>query len=260
MAQGSRGKTYIFEDMFGGFADGAWAATGVGQVGQMLFTSVNEGALAPTLDEPGGILAVTTDVGDDDNWAGFAGGFKPADGGMWMETRLKIVDSVAATRAAVWVGFAETLSLTTPVMPFETATATTTYNGTGGMAGFGFDSDATDIDFRFAAGDAGAALATAAGQVGGAVGAALGIRTNGTMTADRWMIFRVEVRPDGLARGWYGGIDTGNELRFIGRSTAALGTGDTFHAVVMIENRAAANEILEIDYVEIEGNRDWLAT
>ena len=142
---------------------------------------VNEGSVTLTVDEPGGVIAITTDVGDNDNHALVAGTFKPADGGMWMECRLKIVDSVAATRAAVFVGFTETLALDTPVMPAETATATTTYNGTGGMIGFVFDSDATTIAWRFVAGDAGVALATA--DEFGTVGGAIGINADATITA-----------------------------------------------------------------------------
>jgi len=217
---------------------------------------VNEGTTVSTVDEPGGVIAITTDTGDNDNAFVSAGTFSPADGGMECEFRLKIPTSVAATRAAVWCGFMETLSVATPVMPFETASTTTTYN-TGGQAGFGFDSDATAIDWRFGAGDGGAALATK--DANGTVGTALGIKAGATITADRWWVFRVEVDSSGIARGYLGDAqnDESGALTLIGESTAALGVNDQFHATVGIENRSGANEELELDYAYAQGWRDW---
>ena len=269
MAQGSR-SLIRFENDFtappGGITTGVPDALfnnlggGVGLIG------VSEGVLAMTVDEDGGIIDITTNTNDNDNQALVAGAFKPSSGGMWMECRCKIPDSVATLRAAVFVGFSETLAKDTPVMPAETATTTTTYNGTGGMAGFVMDSDATVIAWRFVAGDAAAALATKAGPYNGsslavgAAGTALGIIANkDTLTADRWYLFRVEITPAGHARGYFGDIGSGRELALVGETTAALGSGDCFHAVALIENRSAANERLEVDYFEGEGYRDWRA-
>ena len=230
---------------------------GIGLIG------VNEGAIDWTVDEPGGIIAITTDTGDNDNHALVTGCFKPADGGMEMEVRFKVVDSYAAARAAVFIGFTETLALDTPVMPAETATTTTTYNGTGGMIGMLFDSDATALNFRFVAGDAAAALATVAGPKAtvpeGTVGGAIGISANMTLTADKWYVARIEVGPDGKGFGQINDIQDSSVLKTVGKNTAALGTGDTFHAIAMIENRSGANEILEVDYFYARGWIDWTA-
>ena len=230
---------------------------GIGLIG------VEEGAIDFTVDEPGGVIAITTDTGDNDNHALVAGCFKPADGGMEMEVRFKVVDSYAAARAAVFIGFTETLNLGTPVMPAETATATTTYNGTGGMVGMLFDSDSTSLVFRFVAGDAGAALATVAGPKAtvpeGTVGGAVGISANMTLTADRWYVARIEVGTDGKAVGYINDVQDSSVLKAVGKNTAALGTGDSFHAIAMIENRSGANEILEVDYFYAHGWRDWSA-
>lgn len=225
--------------------------------GGVSLIGVEEGSVTLTVDEPGGVIAITTDVGDNDNQALVAGVFKPADGGFWMEGRLKIVDSVAAARAAVFVGFTETLALDTPVMPAETATTTTTYNGTGGMIGFVFDSDANTIAWRFVAGDGAAALATE--DATGAVGTAIGINANATITADRWYVFRIEVGADGKGTGYIADLGAADKLKPIGKNTAALGTTDNFHACILIENRSAANEILEVDYMYGEAFRDWAA-
>jgi len=222
---------------------------------------VNEGTVTSLADEPGGVLSLVTDTGDNDNIAVSAGVWQPADGSMRFEARVKIPTSVAATRAAMWVGFTETLSVATPVMPFETATTTTTYNGTGGMVGFGFDSDASSVLWRFAAGDAGTALATK--NKSGATGGAIGIDAEASITADRWWVFVVEVFPDGIANGYIldtaGSANADTSLRLVGSTTAALGTGDNFHATVMGETRTAANEEFEIDYVDASGSRDWSA-
>lgn len=258
MAQGSFGKVTAFND-FTGLAGAATvpAATGAILGGGWGLAGVNEGSYANTVDEPGGIAAIVTDTADNDNHVLYAGTWKPADGGMVMEARVK-VGSVAAAKTALFVGFSETLALDTPVMPAETATTTTTYNGTGGMAGMQFDTDATTIDWRFVVGDGGAALGNA--NAAGVAGTALGVRANATMTADRWYIVRVEITPDGIARGYLGDIDSGDELALVGYATAALGTGDSFHACILIENRDANAETLEVDYAFAEGYRDWTAS
>ncbi len=232
----------------GSLLGGGWAVHGV-----------NEGTIISTVDEPGGILSVTTDTGDNDNNFISAGTFTPATGTMTCEFRIKIQDSVATTRAAAWCGFTETLSVATPVMPFETATTTTTYNGTGGMVGFGFDSDATSILWRFGAGDGGAALATK--DENGTAGAAIGIDAAATITADRWWVFKVEVYPSGLAAGYIldAASATKPDWRLVGETTAALTTTDNFHATVGIENRSGANEVLQLDYAYAQGYRDWAA-
>jgi hypothetical protein len=259
MAQGSNGTVRAFND-FNGLPDGIAGvpdATGENFGGGWGLIGVNEGVVTSTVDEPGGVLSITTDTADNDNHALFSGTYKPADGGMFMEARFKLAN-VAAVKSAVFCGFTETLSLTTPVMPAETATVTTTYNGTGGMAGFVFDSDATTLAWRFVAGDGGVALATI--DALGAAGTAIGITANTTaVTADRWYYVRVEVTPSGIARGYFGDIGAGSQLRFIGRNTTALGVNDCFHACLLIENRDGNAEVLEVDFVEAEGSRDWSA-
>lgn len=258
MAQGTFGRIEFGNDFTAAREQFTVTTTGDYLGGGVSIIGVNEGTVDFTADEPGGVIDITTDTGDDDNQALVAGCFKPQDGGMWAEARFKIPDSVAATRAAVWFGFTETLSLTTPVMPFETAATTTTYRGSGGMVGFGMDSDATTIAFRFAAGDGGAALATVDHK--GTAGGAIGITpTPHTLTADRWYVARVEVGSDGIARGYWGDPGATDKLVYVGRNTAALGVGDNFHAVLMIENRSAANERLEVDYFNGSGGRDWAA-
>ena len=76
-------------------------------------------------------------------------------------------------------------------------------------------------------------------------------------------MFRIEVGTDGIARGYI--LDTAGtsnadvNMRLVGESTSAVGTGDNFHATVIGENRSGANEEFEIDYVDAVGYRDWSA-
>lgn len=252
---GSYGKIKFGSDFTGKYDSVVWGAAalvsgdtwgdGIG------FVSVNEGSFASTVDEPGGILAITTDTGDNDNAVLFAGPFKAADGGMEVEARFKYSN----VDCAVFVGFTETLDGTTPVMPAEFATATMTYNGTGGMVGFNYDVDGTTDDFRAVMGDGGAAVASSGN----------GTRANATVTADRWIIARVVVNPDTSAECWLGDVGHADssavpQMRLIKKFDAGLTATDLMFACLMIENRSGAARVLEVDYMFGEGGRDWACT
>lgn len=240
--QGSIGRTEVYEDFLGSVADGAWTATGVGAVGRLSFTSVNEGSMVQTLDEPGGIVAITTDIADNDNIALFAGTFQPSLGAVVMEARYKYSNA----DTSIFCGFTETLSLTTPVMPAEFATATMTYNGTGGMVGIQYDVDGTTDDFRACMGDGGVATG----------GSGNGTRANADVTADKWFTTRVEIDPSGTARVYHGDRSA-DGLRLIKTFTAGLTPTDQFHATLFAENRSANARVLEVDYFYASGGRDW---
>ena len=250
MPQGSYGKIRVWDDFVGPDNDLSWGS-GTVKVGNFGFVSVNEGSFEWTIDEPGGIVAITTDTGDNDNAALIAGTFKPSNGGVQLEARFK----VASLTSAIYVGFTETLALATPVMPAEFATATMTYNGSGGMVGFQYDVDGTTDDFRAVGGDAGAS----AGTTRAADTVTNGIRANETITADEWYIARVEVHPDGNATLWMGhkgGL--GGDLQLVAEYiTAPITNSDLFYGVLMVENREGSAVVLEVDYMNVEGFRDW---
>lgn len=231
------GELVVFEDFLAPEDDLTWVAGG-GNIGELSYVSVNEGTFEWTVDEAGGVLAVTTDTGDDDNFVLKAGRFKPADGGMVMEARFKFNN----LDCAIFTGFTETLALDTPVMPAEFATDTMTYQGTGGMIGVQYDVDGTTDDFRAVQGDAGAALTAA-------------VRANDTPTVDEWYIARVEVQPDGQGRVYLGHMQ--QELTLVKTFTTKLTPTDLFYAVLMIENRSGNARVLEVDYMEAKGYRDW---
>ena len=259
MARGSLGVIKFGSDFTGvGLDAQVPAATGVHSIGNGIgLCGVNEGTLTFTVDEPGGVIALTTDTGDDDNVCLVAGVFKPVDGGMWMEARFKITSSVAATRSSVFCGFTETLSVTTPVMPVERSGTTNTFNGTGGVLGVLFDSDSTILRFFACAADGGAALAAKNSKTGASITTGV-LDLSNTMTADRWYVVRVEIGTNGKGRVYFGDIDSGDELELVFENTTALGTGDNFHAVLMTETRViTTSNIMEADYFIGEGYRDW---
>lgn len=244
MAQSEWGVIEVKEDFMGFDPDKTWG-TGQFNVGRVFVTSVNEGTIENTVDEPGGIVAFTTDTGDDDNVAIFAGPLKAGDGPIVMEARFK---TNSATLGAIFCGFSQTLAVDTPVMPAEFATATMTYNGTGAMAGLQFDSDGTAKDFRAVFGSGGVVLSGADAN---------GTRANATITADRWYVARTEIDPSGAARVYFGDITAGSQMKLIKSISTGVSTTAVLHPVLMFENRSAAARLFEVDYFYCRGYRDW---
>lgn len=240
MTQSSFGEIKVWDDFVAPDNDLSWGA-GTVKVGNFGFVSVNEGTFEWTVDEPGGIVGITTDTADNDNAALMAGAFRPADGGVVMEARFKFSN----VDCAIFAGFTETLALDTPVMPAEFATATMTYNGTGQMIGAQYDVDGTTDDFRAVFGDAGAVLTGADAN---------GTRGNQTCTADSWYIVRVELDTDGTGRVLVG--HEKDSLQVI-KEVADNPTTNNLYAVLMIENRSGAARVLEVDYMFAQGWRDW---
>lgn len=246
-----KGKILFDEDFLGRYNDIVWGTgTLVAPLSPVLgFTSVNEGSFASTVDEPGGILAITTDTGDDDNAALFSGPFKPADGTLTFEARFKYSN----VDLAIFVGFTQTLDGATPVMPAEFATTTMTYNGTGGMVGFNYDVDGTTDDFRAVMGSGGAAVA----------GSGNGTRANATLTADAWFEARVVIYPDGAAECWLGhqgDVDSQSHprLKLVKRFEAGgISATAVYFPTLMVENRSGNARVLEVDYMRGWANRDW---
>ena len=219
--------------------------------GGISLIGVNEGSIASTIDETGGVLAITTDTADNDNHALVAGVFSPADGTLTFEGRFKYSN----VDCAIFAGFAETMAYDTPVMPAEFATATMTYNGSGGMIGLQYDVDGTTDDFRAVMGNGGAAIA----------GSGNGTRANADVTADQWIEFMINLFPNGGGECWLGtaadkNVDGVPNLKLVKEFKASDGTlltpTDVYHAVLMIENRSGNARVLEVDYLRGWAGRD----
>lgn len=235
--QGNFGEIKIWNDFTDPVGDVTW---GTGQVhlgGGVFMVSVNEGTLNEVVDESGGITQFLTDTGDDDNICLLGGKFDPSNGGAFMECRFKVADDWGV---GVFAGFSETMALDTPVVPAEFATATMTYNGTGGMVGMQYDDDGTTDDWRAVMGDGGAA----------AGGSGNGTRANATVTADRWQLIRVELHTDGSGSCYLNGT-------LVKKFTAGLTPTDLFYACLIVENRTGAAREVEVDYFHAKGFRDW---
>lgn len=203
-----------------------------------------------TSTKGGGILALGTGASDDDNAVLRMGPWAPQDGKLILRSRF----AYSNVDCAVFVGFTKTLDSTTPVMPAEFATATMTYNGTGGMVGFNYDVDGTTDDFRAVMGDGGAAKSDSSN----------GIRANATLTAAQWFEATIVLNEDGTAECWLGDAGHANSSKKLNhRLIKRFSTGtvlaptDLFFACLMIENRSANARTLSVDYLYAEANRNW---
>ena len=243
MSQGSFGEIRAFND-FTSLASDVTLVAGVNDLpgGQgWAAISVNEGSVAEVVDESGGVIQFTTDTADNDNVCLVAGPFDPSKGPVSFEARFKCPTVV--TRQAVYAGFTETLSLATPVMPAEFATATMTYNGSGGMLGLVWDADATTNAWKAVCGDGGGV--SNSGNYG-----ANGTDATDAMVADEYDIVRVNLYPSGFGEVWH-------DEELVASGQTSLTASDLVYAVLMIENRTSANEELQVDYVAAKGVRDW---
>lgn len=233
--QSEFGELKVFEDFLGVDPDATFAVGGF-DIGGVSVTSVNEGSVETTVDESGGVIAITTDTADNDNAALYVGVFQPSKGPIVMEARVKMA---SATTSSLFIGFCETLAKDTPVMPAEFATTTMTHNP-GGHVGLQWDIDATTDDWRAAFGDASAAS-----------GSNDATRANSALAADTWDVVRAEIDPNGVGRVYLNGKLVASSV------TAAVNPSDLFHAVVFTENRSGAANVMEVDYFYAKGFRDW---
>ena len=139
-------------------------------------------------------------------------------------------------------------------MPAEYATATMTINGSGGVAGLQYDLDGTTDFFRAASGDGGAVTGT--NKKGTAITATTTTSSDQTVTADKFVVARVEISPSGRIDM---SLAADKELTQVESITGAVNADDLFFAVLMLENREAAAKEFEVDYVYARGFRDWTA-
>ena len=242
MPQGSRGRIIIDQDFTGGHGDVTWGTGEVDLGGGLGLVSVNEGTINTVADEANGVVQFLTDTGDNDNVALYGGQFSIDNGGAVIEARFKVADDLGVS---IFCGFSETLALDTPVVPAEFSVTTMTYNGTGGMVGAQYDSAGTTDGWRAVMGDGGAAISDSSNGI---------LSTAAAPAADTYQLVRVELFSSG------GGLVTVDEKVIKKFDTGTLlTTTDNFYGVLIVENRTAAAREVEVDYVYINGNRDWTA-
>jgi hypothetical protein len=70
------------------------------------------------------------------------------------------------------------------------------------------------------------------------------------MVVDEFDIVRVNLFPSGFAEVWH-------DEELVASGQTGLTATDLFYAVLVCENRTAANEEFEVDYFYAKGVRDW---
>lgn len=263
--QGSYGKINIFEDFNGiGAAFTISDATAGTRYNDLCMVAVSGDVAADyTVDESGGVINFSGAAGAADGVAIFGSPMIPASNGTMVTGGRAKVSSAADYR--FFAGFQQTVSLSETVNPYTLSGTTLTANAAGEVVGFYYDTQATTDDFRFMAGANSAASTSAALSyaLGGATTlGSLGVRTNTTLTADRWFLWRVEIDADGTARGYFGDATMANQngLTHIATLKAGdLSTTATYYPIVQLLEQSTGDPTHELDYFFATGNRTWAA-
>lgn len=216
-----------------------------------------------TVDEPNGVISLNGAGAAADGGSLYSAPMRPdRNGTIWVEARFKVL---SATDARVFMGFQSTYLQSEPVNPFTLSGTTLTANNVGEGVGFYMDTAATTDDYRFMSSTAGVADTTAAlsyalaGHSGLTLGS-LGVRSNATVTSDSWCIARVEIDPDGAARGYFGHESMANNtgLTLVASLKAGtLGITSLYFPTLLLAASSTGDAIHECDYFRGGGNRWW---
>ena len=262
--QSSYGKLAFNEDFLGLGAvatiSDATAGTRYNDIGLVAISGDVD--IIGTVDEPNGVLSATGAGGAADGIAYYSAPMRPdRNGTIWMEARFK---NGSATDWRAFIGFVSTLNQAEVVNPFTLSGTTLTANNAGEAVGFYTDAAATTDDFRFLSSSAGTADLSASytytldGQTVGT----LGIRANATLTADSYFIARVEIDPDGTARGYFGHESMRNTTGLTLVATLKAGTLTTtsmYFPLLLMAATSTGDPLSEVDYFRGGGNRYWAA-
>lgn len=265
------GKVRVFEDFMGVGATASIAdATAGTRFNDVCLVAISgQTEIDHTVDESGGVVSFTGAGGAGDGIAIVTSPFTPAGNGTAVvEARFK---NSSATDFRMFLGFQETVSLAEVVNPYTLNATTLTANAAGEVVGFYYDSQATTDDFRFMAGANSSASTAAAVRCGWKVAGlnsntttlgSLGIRAGATLTADRWMVARVEIDNDGTARGYFGEVSmagSGAHSPFLIATLAPgeLSTSAVYFPVLLMVAQSTGDPLHEIDYFGATYNRDW---
>ena len=214
-----------------------------------------------TVNESGGVASFDGAGAAADGIAIYGAPSVPSSNGtLQMEARFK---GASATDLRVFCGWQETVSAAEPVNPFTLSGTTLTANNGGNVVGFYTDTSADTDDYRFHASLDGTELTTAAlgSSIDGSTTlGALGIRAVATITADSWVICRVEINVAGGAEGWCGavGMADQNGLSPIARmNSGSLDADALYFPMLHLAAASTGDPLLEVDYFAWKGSRDW---
>jgi len=174
----------------------------------------------------GGHLRYTSDATDNESGFAAIGLNWEDDKNAKCEARIRLND---VSGVALFFGFSDATSETTPEMPIDGADGTVAKGGnTTNAVGFVVDADYNSSGIYFQ---------------GCAAGTLDTIADSGVDWADAvWHTLRVELTPDGYA---YGYLD-GNSVGF---SDAAVTSGTDLCVIIGVANRDASADTVDIDYV-----------
>lgn len=266
------GKVSFFEDFIGYTASTAIAdATAGTRWNDITLVAISgQTDIINTVDETCGVLSATGAGGAADGLAFLGCPYQPSrQGTVVMEARFK---GASATDLRVFCGWQETISYSETVNPFTLSGTTLTANNGGQVVGFYTDTAATTDDFRLMASSDGTASTSGAVKVGDMVKnlsgqatttlGSLGVLSGVTLTADSWYTARVEIDPDGTARGYFGHTSMANQKGLTLIGTIEAGVLDATALYVPHLHLAASSTgdpLLECDYFGATGHRDWAA-
>ena len=259
------GKLGFFEDFQGVAASVSVAdATAGTRVNDITLVAIGSAVtFTYTVDESGGIANFVT--ADNDAASGLALLSSPmvpsSNGTLVVVGRWK---ASVVTDYRHFLGWQETASLTETVNPFTLNGTTLTANSAGQVVGFYFDGQATTDDLRFMAASDGTASTTAAvtAREGSTTLGSLGILSGATVATDSWITARVEIDPDGTARGYIGAAGMGNQTGLTLVATLKSGALDAdalYHPHMHLSQHSTGGVVHEIDYFGATGHRDWAA-
>ena len=246
MAQSGEGRIRLFEDFF---AEDPVSNTATDRaLGN--FTVAGQGSEdtdsgIPTLnaDAIGGVGVMTTT--NEDNHTMLIGTPIAFDvalmGTLIAETRVRFVD---LDTKEVFFGFTDidpsTLSIETDVMTGTTTTLTLTASD---ICGFFLSAELTDDEDWHTVYNGG----TTTGETDSTA-----VDCNDDAVADEWQVLRLEIFPNGTASWFIDGV-------LIKTVTGAVATGTDLSLILALEAKGANIEIMHVDYLMVEANRDWTA-
>ena len=263
--QDSYGKIGFFEDFIGAPAASTISDATAGTLFKDVTLVAISGDVAMThvVDESGGIVAFSAAAGAADGVALLGSPMQPSTNGVIRAGgRFKVS---AATDYRAFLGLQETISLSETVNPYTLSAVTLTANAAGNVIGFYYDTQATVDGFRFMAGTNSAAATTGGlsySRTGATTLGSLGILAGETLTADKWMVWRIEINPDGSAQAYFGDETMANTtgLTLVASLKAGVISSTALYVAHMhLAEQSTGDPTHEVDYFYQYGNRDWAA-
>ena len=208
-------------------------------------------AFTHLVDEGGGVASFSGAGGAGDGIGLVSSPMIPSkNGAISMGVRFKYS---AVTDILAFVGWTETVDTDSITIPFSLSGGSLTSNSVGQCVGLYYDTAATTDDWRMHGSSDSTEFTTALG--------ALGTRAYSTPVLDEYMVVRVEIDPDGLARCYYGDSSTdihGTGLDLVDTLPAGnLDPDAVYHPLVVLLPVSTGNPSMEVDYFWGKGSRDW---